>query len=166
MVLVVQRVAIVYGKAHRGMPGAEERANLPRAFALWPSADGYVLQVHSFRARKDALAFEHTAEKYQGSRAFPERVREGALVVRVKGRSLEVAIEGRQGAPSKRQKLAPLSLAMGGYGRAITNHRSSGHWGQAYFEDTFNVALLEEIDIDIFQRKEPDAVLDDRADLF
>lgn len=164
MRLVIQRVSILYGKLHRGMPGSQKRADLPRAFALWPDPRANVFQCHTFHAF-DSLDFVHRAEECRDTRVTGDRVRIGCLSANV-GRA-ELVLDIRSlGKPMKRGSHAPLQLAAGGWARLITNGRFvDSHGGQHYEEDTYNVGLFAELDDEIFLRTEPSAVLDDRADL-
>jgi len=75
---------------------------------------------------------------------------------------LRVAGGGR---PYRRNREA-LVLSAGAWARVVTNGRFSGYDGQWYEEDTYNVALVDTLDEEIFVQRAPEATLDDRADLF
>jgi hypothetical protein len=160
----VQQIDILYTKKSRGAPAATHRNSLPRAFAM-----------HS--AGEAAFSFEHykllewkdfVASLDEAARASAVPRHQGDLVVNPAGDAVTLGLRWNQaiGQPPRRDQVEALTLSKGRTARLMINGRYTSHSGQVYTEATYNVAFGESIAVDVFLARDPDSLLDMRADLF
>jgi hypothetical protein len=160
---VVQVVEILWTKATRGAPRSNERAVIPRAFAISRRDGEYVVQRHrmtEWEGFRPMLVEANIKPSVPGS--------EGLL--RTSRGQRETVILGLLGTPYTGQPKRPVlpkvvELLPGEYARITLNARHATHSGQYYSETIYNVASGEDIAIDRFL-SEPDHDVDLKANLF
>jgi len=165
MSVVVQIVEILWTKATRGAPGANERSALPRQFILSGEGDAYVVEHHRLAEWEGNFAPQpvrvETRQSVPGS--------EGELrIARGRDGTVRLGLDGTPyGGQPRRAPLADgLVLKPGGYVRLLVNARHTSYSGQWYSERVFNVAMGEQVSGSRFLLAEPDQILDLRANLF
>ncbi|HEY9010153.1 MAG TPA: hypothetical protein VIN06_03975 [Devosia sp.] len=165
MGIVVQIVEILWTKATRGSPRANERASLPRQFSLSGETDTYVVQHHRLVEWKDNFAPQPI--KVEVKRAVPGVEGELRIVKRHDG-SIQLGLTGTPygGQPPRVPVTDGPILGPGGYVRLRVNARHTSYSGQWYSEKVFNVAMGDHVPADRFLLTQPDKVLDLMADLF
>lgn len=124
MALAIQIVEILWTKATRGAPRSNERAGLPRAFALRePIADGWIETVRIVEWEEFRPA--RIAHRGIGS---PD-ISEGCLHLRMRSaNALEIAFLGTpmSGQPKRRPIQDFMRLASDTFGQVIVNARHTG----------------------------------------
>jgi hypothetical protein len=165
MSVVVQIVEILWTKATRGAPRANERSALPRQFILSGEADAYVAEHHRLAEWEGNFALQPV--KVETRQSVPGS--EGELRI-AKGQegAVHLGLTGtpHDGQPRRTPVANGLVLRPGGYVRLLVNARHTSYSGQWYSEKVFNVAMGERIAGNRFLSAEPDQVLDLRANLF
>jgi len=165
MGVVVQIVEILWTKATRGAPRANERSALPRQFILSGETGAYVAEHHRLAEWEGNFALQPV--KVETKQSVPGS--EGELHI---GRGHDGAVNlGLSGTPyDGRPRRAPVAeglvLKPGGYVRLLVNARHTSYFGQWYSEKVFNVAMGEHVAGNRFLSAEPDQILDLRANLF
>ncbi|NHZ38622.1 hypothetical protein [Massilia aquatica] len=162
--IAVQVIEIRWTKATRGAPRANERAVLPRAFALLQTGAQYVYQNYLMHER-DGFAAVLKKEKQVDHAPLKER----SLVLRP--RDDGVLVLGLKWDPSEGQPRRPASgtalrLAPGQTARLILNGRHASYIGQEYSEVIYNVAYGDTIAPDCFIARAPDQQFSLAAHLF
>jgi len=122
------------------------------------------------------LLVETEAGKFapqQVSRVTAARVPagEGELLLDASNGKLELGLKWRPsmsgtGEPPRPEKRRAICIQLGQVARLVINGRHADSSGQRYTEDTFNVALVEELQPDLFIARSPDAFFSMKADLF
>lgn len=162
--IVVQIVEILWTKATRGAPRSNERAALPRAFAISSFAAAASIQ-HVRMTEWNGFRAE-SRESRHGS--LP-RLHVGAICLHLESPGL-LAIdfigEGLSGQPRRRSASDVMRLTQGQTGRLIVNQRHTSYSGQFYGEETYNIAFAEAIAADRFVISDPDKLRDFSLDLF
>lgn len=162
--LVVQVVEILWTKATRGAPRSNERAGLPRAFAIAGEKGEYLIQRHRMAEWDDfrpGLVKVETKPSVPGSEGSV-RISHGEHGTFTLG-LLGTAHDGQP----KRPSLAnAVKLAPGQYVRLTLNARHTSYSGQYYSETIYNIAFGEEVAPNRFLSAPPDHDLDFKANLF
>jgi hypothetical protein len=163
--VAVQLVKIVYTKASRGAPGATVRNRLPRTFPLSVSPTRRFL-VERYRLLEHE-GFVATPPSIEIADEVPADMDDLVLEEHKDG-SLELGLLWRveTGMPRRDANRRALQLRAGATARLITNGRHTGWDGQWYTEVSYNVALGEQLEANVFLLRPPSEVVDFRADLF
>jgi hypothetical protein len=165
MSVVVQIVEILWTKATRGAPRANERSALPRQFILSGEAEAYVAEHHRLAEWEGNFAPQpvrvETKQSVPGSEGELRLARghDGAVHLGLNGTPYD-------GQPRRAPIAHGLVLKPGGYVRLLVNARHTSYSGQWYSERVFNVAMGEHVSGNRFLLAEPDQILDLRANLF
>ncbi|WP_200232397.1 hypothetical protein [Rubrivivax gelatinosus] len=162
--LVVQVVEILWTKATRGAPRSNERAVLPRAFAMAGDKGEYVIQRHRMAEWEN---FRPSLMKVEAKPSVPGS--EGSL--RISRGELGTFAIGLLGTPHDGQPKRPnfskaIDLKPGQTVRLIVNARHTNYSGQYYSETVYNVACGDDVAPDRFLSGPPDHELDFKANLF
>lgn len=163
--LTVQIVEILWTKATRGAPRANERSDLPRQFVLSSEVGTYVAERH--RLVEWESNFAPQAVKVEVRQSVPGS--EGVLRIgKHNDDSVHLGIHGTPHGGQPRRAPIPdcLVLKPGCFVRLVVNARHTSYSGQWYSETTFNVAMGENIAGTRFLSAIPDQFLDLRANLF
>ena len=161
--LVIQVVEILWTKATRGAPRANERVALPRAFPLAAAARPCVIARHQMAEWKD-FAPKLVAQEERDS--IPGSV--DVLQVAALGHgSYSLGIHGtpHEGQPRRHPVLRAITLNAGETARIVINARHTSYSGQHYSETIYNVACGEQLPADLFLRT-PNHLLDLKVHLF
>lgn len=160
--MIVQVVEILWSKATRGAPRSNERACLPRAFAIGSSVAECLIQHHRMAEWKD---FTPELSKTENLSAIPRSVGVLRLVPKSDG-AFAIGVFGTpdSGQPQRRAIQNAVHLLPGQWARIVLNARHTSYSGQHYSETTFNVA--SNVRTNRFLVGSPDHDLDLKADLF
>jgi hypothetical protein len=164
-VLVVQVVTILWTKATRGAPRANERVSLPRSFVIELGTGECLVQQHRIAEWE---AFSPMLVESGKSLSLPGGI-EGLYVTRETDLTYLIGILGTPyfGQPKRRAIQNALKVTSGKYARIIVNARhTSSEGSQSYSETIYNVACGEEIPANRFLQGSPDHELDLKANLF
>ncbi|NHZ37241.1 hypothetical protein [Massilia rubra] len=162
--IAVQVIEIRWTKATRGAPRANERAVLPRAFALLQAGAAYCYQYYLMHER-DGFAAVLKKEKQVDHAPLKERSLvlsprdDGALALGLKW-------DPSEGQPRRCASNSAIRLAPGQTARLVLNGRHASYIGQEYAEVIYNVAYGDTIARDCFLGREPDQQLSLAAHLF
>lgn len=162
--LAVQIVEILWTKATRGAPRADERARLPRAFPLSDAVSEYRVEPHRL---SEWGGFAHQPLDVRLADSVPSH--EGVLSIRREsGDTCLLGLIGAPGLGKPRRHPRPetLRLQPGETARLVINARHASYAGQHYSETVFNVAYGDRIDSSCFVSRSPDYVFELLADLF
>ena len=161
--LVVQIVEIIWTKATRGAPRANERAAVPRAFPVHGDRATYLRQHYRMIESED---FAPTLLTEESSETVPSQQR--SLRIRKTSDSklsLGLVWSPIEGQPSRHPKPEAIELSAGQFARLIINGRHTSYSGQHYSEVIYNVAFVETPQPHVFLR-EPDHEFSLAANLF
>ena len=165
--LVLQVVEILWTKATRGAPRANERVALPRAFAF----------AFSFTAGSQACLVQHyqLAEwdsfaprlRQQEERNTPPASMDALQLISQGNDSYSLGILGtpHDGQPRRRPVLRAITLNAGETARLVINARHTSYSGQYYSERIYNVGCGTHLPADLFLHP-PTHSLDLKAHLF
>jgi hypothetical protein len=163
--LVVQIVEILWTKATRGAPRANERAALPRQFTLSGQTGAYVAERH--RLAEWEANFASQPVRVDVKPAVPGS--EGELrITQGHDGNVHLGLNGTSSGGQPRRAFIADGLVVkpGGYVRLLVNARHTSYSGQWYSETVFNVAMGQHISANRFLSAEPDQILDLKANLF
>ena len=163
--LAVQIVEILWTKATRGAPRANERAALPRQFTLSGQTGIYVSERHRLAEWEGNFALQPV--RVEVKQSVPGS--EGELrITQENDGTVRLGFTGTSsgGQPRRASIANALVVKPGGYVRLLVNARHTSYSGQWYSETVFNVASGEHIAANRFLSTEPDQILDLKADLF
>lgn len=161
--IVVQVVEILWTKATRGAPRANERVGLSRAFVFEGTPSPCLVQHYRLAEWED---FQPKLIKSDRPPSVPGSV--GA--VRITSQPNGVVALGflgtpNSGQPSRRPIQEAIRLSSDQYARLVVNARHTSYSGQHYSETVYNIASGQEIPASCFLRV-PEHELDLRANLF
>lgn len=160
--LVVQQVTILWTKATRGAPRANERTSLPRAFVVEPCSALCLIQHYRMAEWNQ---FDIELQTSQSSPQIPGAV--DALRLRpTPEKEIVLGFGSHSGQPVRHPVNQAATLRAGQWAQLIVNARHTSYSGQHYSEDIFNVAYGDGLPPDVFLRGEPDYLIDLKADLF
>ncbi|WP_257386193.1 hypothetical protein [Tahibacter caeni] len=151
---------IVWTKATRGAPRANERAALPRAFATAPSEARYTHDRYTM-AEQEAFRLVHARKV---SDVLPAG--DAGLLLQVDGDRLVVGLRATSGRPLRHGRRALARLACGDHARLRFNARFASYSGQYYTETIFHVGFGERWPRNRFVDARPEHDVDWMADLF
>jgi hypothetical protein len=163
--LVVQVVEILWTKATRGAPRANERAALPRAFPLEVGTAECIVQRHRM------IEWEGFVPEFIEPERLPN-VPGSIDVLRIRPEKGGVFVLGMLATPNtgsqpKRRAIHDaMHLLPGQWARLVVNSRYTSSRGQHYTERIFNVASGIQVPRDRFMLDPPDHALDMKANLF
>ena len=162
--IVVHVVEIVWTKATRGAPRANERAALPRAFAVAPVDAAYLVQ---YRRMSEDDGFRCVLTKACCADRPPATETSLRLTL-ADASTLQLGLGATfcRGQPPRKPQSLTLQLVPGETARLWTNARHTSYSGQHYTETIYHVAFGNVIAPDCFLRGAPDREFDQRADLF
>ncbi|MDP9912383.1 hypothetical protein J2W27_004509 [Variovorax boronicumulans] len=163
--LIVQVVEILWTKATRGAPRANERSALPRQFALSGEVGAYVAEHHRLVEWEGNFALQPV--KVETKQSVPGSEDELRIISQRDG-TFHLGLSGTPhgGRPRRMPVADGLVLKSGSYVRLVVNARHTSYSGQWYSEKVFNVAMGERIAGNRFLSAEPEQTLDLRANLF
>ena len=163
--LIVQTVEILWTKATRGAPRANERSALPRQFMLSGQTESYVAEHHRLAEWEGNFALQPV--RIQTKQSMPSSETELRLLRQHDG-TVRLGLSGTpNGGKPLRTPVAPsLVLKPEGYVRLLVNARHTSYSGQWYSEKVFNVAMGKHVSANRFLSAEPDQILDLQANLF
>lgn len=161
--IVVQVVEILWTKATRGAPRANERVGLSRAFAFERTPSPCLVQHYRLAEWED---FQPKLIKSDRPPSVPGAV--GA--VRITSQPNGVVSLGflgtpSSGQPSRRPIQEAIRLSPDQYARFVVNARHTSYSVQHYSETVYNIGSGQEIPANCFLRV-PEHELDLRANLF
>lgn len=161
--LAIQVVNILWTKATRGAPRANERAALPRAFGLAADDGACLIQQHRM---VEWRGFAPELVRVECLPVVPASIE--ALRVRIAGAEAILGISGTSfgGQPKRRAVPEAIRLLPGQWARISLNARHTSYSGQHYSETVFNVALGDAIPSDRFLAGAPTHEMDFKAHLF
>ena len=165
--IVVQVVRIVWTKASRGAPHATARNALPRAFPLAGNPGPYVLERHRL---VETAPGTFTASEVERATSLTVPRREAELLIDAREDRLRLGLQWRSGMlgtgqPRRPDRRRAIELRPGQTARLVVNGRHASSAGQWYTQDTFNVALVNELAPGLFTDAPPLAVVRLEADL-
>jgi hypothetical protein len=160
----VQLVEILYTKASRGAPNATRRNNLPRAFPMQAASEDCQYRFEHYRLL-EGMDFVPEIKERIASGVVPSV--QGWLVLNAEPVQVTLGLCWTLGIgqPPRRDQPQALVIRDGKVARLIINGRYASHSGQVYTEATYNVAFGNAVAAAVFRTRQPDAVLDLRADL-
>ncbi len=163
-ILAVQSIKILWTKATRGAPRANERVALPRAFPIQVVPGAYLLQRYAIVEWEQ---FQPELLSLEAKQAVP-RAEDVLSIYGEADGSFRLGILGTPygGRPIRHHSLKAIGLSQGEFVSLVVNARHSTHHGQYYSETIFNVTCGEEIAVDRFLASQPDRILDLKAHLF
>jgi hypothetical protein len=162
--LIVQIVEILWTKATRGAPRANERVGLARAFPIQGSSREYLVQryrIAEWEGFLPKLVKVEAKDSVPGSEEVLRIAQEpnGAFRLGLLGTP-------NAGQPHRHSELNAIRLLPGQYARLVVNARHTNYSGQYYSETVFNVACGEYVPTNRFLDGSPDHKLDLKANLF
>lgn len=159
--IAVQIVTIVWTKATRGAPRSNERAALPRAYAIPRNDAPYCVQYHGMHEGNGFRPLMHT--EHRGETVRPAE--DVLLFQLIDPATLQVGLSSN-GQPYRAPVSRAFDLRPGEYGRLATNGRHASHSGQWYTETICHVAFGDGIPADRFIASAPDCEYSQMAHLF
>lgn len=163
--LAVQIIEILWTKATRGAPRANERAALLRAYPFPGECAEYSLQQLRLAEWKNAFAPELV--QLVRKRSVPSS--EGVLRIQSQPNgSFKLGFLGtpNSGQPKRRAISEAFTLSADQHARLLVNARHTTHSGQYYSETIYNVACGINVAPDRFLLSKPEHELDLRDHLF
>jgi hypothetical protein len=124
------------------------------------------VECHSF-VESDSGGFEQKPLTVEVHDYIPARIED--LVLELDKDTLRVGLSCdvlRTGQPKRRQALHAVTLSPGTVARLVTNGRHTSYSGQWYTQNTYNVALGDDVDADVFISRQPEHMFSQEADLF
>ena len=171
MFIVVQSIRVQWTKQSRGGTRATRRNTVPVALPL-PVMDlrdidhPIILIQHDLHYDEPDFAISHQSFDV-GQMAFNTRHELRCVDVWAQRAHLRVRYQyGRYcaGAPERSASPKTLDLGLGDWGRVIFNERFGWASGWSYHQQVHNIALVSELDADLFL-SEPPHLMTDLADL-
>ena len=161
--LVVQVVEILWTKATRGAPRANERVALPRSFVFEGKAGSCLIQQYRLVEWEDFAPKLVKSEQLQSPPGSVGALRIASLANKV----LTLGFLGtpHSGQPTRHPVPEAITLSPGQYARLIVNARHTSYSGQHYSENVYNVASGLDVPTNRFLQV-PQHELDLKADLF
>ncbi|RGE45645.1 hypothetical protein DZC30_08715 [Comamonas testosteroni] len=161
--LIIQVVEILWTKATRGAPRANERVALPRAFPFSAGDQPCVIQRYQMAEWKD---FAPLLLEQKEQQTIPGSV-DALQIIALGNDSYSLGIHGtpHDGQPRRHPVLRAITLNAGESARILINARHTSYSGQHYSETIYNVACGEQLPADLFLRA-PNQLLDLKAHLF
>ena len=162
--LAIQIIEILWTKATRGAPRANERGALLRAYPLTGGQAPYVVQY--FRLAEWKSAFAPELVKVVANPSIPRSEAALSILEQPDG-SFKFGFLGEHWGQPKRPALPELFMLLADqYARLVINARHTSYSGQHYSETIYNVTCGQNVASDRFFREKPDYELDLRAHLF
>ncbi|GAB3254514.1 hypothetical protein [Chitinimonas naiadis] len=162
--LTVQMIEILWTKATRGAPQANERVALVRAFPFDSSPAKYLTQRYRLAEWED---FQPQLISTETKQFIPHSEQELRIAAAPDGAfSLGIAGTPNSGQPKRYPKPKALCLMQGEFARLVVNARHTTYSGQYYSETIFNVTCGDQRQPDRFLCSQPDHFLDLREHLF
>ena len=161
--LVLQVVEILWTKATRGAPRANERVALPRAFAFAAGSQACLIQ-HYQQAEWDDFT---PRLRQQEERNAPPGSMDALQLISLGSDRYSLGILGtpHDGQPRRHPVLRAITLLPGETARLVVNARHTSYSGQYYSERIYNVGSGKNLPADLFLHP-PTHSLDLKAHLF
>ena len=161
--LVLQVVEILWTKATRGAPRANERVALPRAFTFAAGSQACLIQ-HYQQAEWDDFT---PRLRQQEERSIPPASMDALQLISLGSDRYSLGILGtpHDGQPRRHPVLRAITLHRGETARLIINARHTSYSGQYYSERIYNVGCGTHLPADLFLHP-PTHLLDLKAHLF
>lgn len=162
--ILVQHIAVHWTKRSRGAPRASRRSAVPSAVpVVLERSDSWILHEVRFHESSD---FRQKIERQIAIHSDDERPRGLVLTSFEDGVRVGFRWDDTFGAPPRSDRVCAFALMEGDYGRVMINGRHALESTHAYSLHTFNITLAEIPTEDTFTGRQPDHLLDLRAELF